>query len=112
AMARRVTREEGILAGESTGTAVLAALDEARALMAESPEQAREAGFVVILPDSGKSYMAKLYNDEWMRANGLLATTGAVIRVDELLIGRHGDGGGAPGVGAPENTRGRGARAH
>ena len=87
-MARRVTREEGILAGESTGTAVLAALDEARLLMAEDPARAREAVFVVILPDGGKNYMSKLYNDEWMRANGLLATTGAVIRIDELLAVR------------------------
>ena len=93
AMARRVTREEGILAGESTGTAVLAALDEARQLMVESPAEAREAIFVVILPDGGRNYMSKLYNDEWMRANGLLATTGAVIRIDELLVGRHGDEG-------------------
>ncbi|HEX5014298.1 MAG TPA: cystathionine beta-synthase [Candidatus Limnocylindrales bacterium] len=93
AMARRVTREEGILAGESTGTAVVAALDEARILMAESPAAAREAVFVVILPDGGRSYMSKLYNDEWMRANGLLATTGAVIRIDEVLVGRHGDEG-------------------
>jgi cystathionine beta-synthase len=98
AMARRVTREEGILAGESTGTAVLAALDEARALMAESPERARDAVFVVILPDGGRSYMSKLYNDEWMRANGLLATTGAVIRIAELLTGRHDDGGRPPVV--------------
>ena len=34
---------------------------------------------VVILPDSGRNYLSKLYNDEWMRANGLLATTGAVV---------------------------------
>src|SRR5262245_22486249 len=91
AMARRVTSEEGILAGESTGTAVLAALDEARLLLAEDPGRAREAVFVVILPDGGKSYMSKLYNDEWMRANGLLATTGATVRIEELLAGhRHG----------------------
>jgi cystathionine beta-synthase len=93
AMARRVTREEGILAGESTGTAVLAALDEARRLMAEEPGRVADAVFVVILPDGGKNYMSKLYNDEWMRANGLLATTGAVVRIDELLTGRHGDAG-------------------
>jgi cystathionine beta-synthase len=88
AMARRVTREEGILAGESTGTAVIAALDEARRLMAEDPTTAADAMMVVILPDGGRSYMSKLYNDEWMRANGLLATTGAVIRIEELLAVR------------------------
>ena len=91
AMARRVTREEGILAGESTGTAVVAAIDEARRLIAEEPDQARDAVLVVILPDGGKSYMSKLYNDEWMRKNGLLATTGAVIRIEEILAGRQHD---------------------
>ncbi|HEU4919225.1 MAG TPA: cystathionine beta-synthase [Candidatus Limnocylindrales bacterium] len=90
AMARRITREEGILAGESCGTAVYAALDEARRIMTETPERAAEAVIVVILPDGGRSYMSKLYNDEWMRANGLLATTGAVVRIEELLARRHG----------------------
>jgi cystathionine beta-synthase len=91
AAARRITREEGILAGESCGTALVAALDEARGLMAESPDGAPEAVFVVLLPDGGRSYMSKLYNDEWMRANGLLATTGAVARVGELLADHHHD---------------------
>src|SRR5205814_2151393 len=50
-MARRITREEGILAGESCGTAVLAALDEARRIMAEEREAARDAVMVVLLPD-------------------------------------------------------------
>jgi cystathionine beta-synthase len=88
AMARRITREEGILAGESCGTAVVAALDEARRLMAENPVAAREAVLVVILPDGGRSYLSKLYNDEWMRANGLLATAGAVLRVGDVLADR------------------------
>ncbi len=91
AMARRITREEGILAGESCGTALVAALDEARCLLDEDPAAARDAVFVVILPDGGRNYLSKLYNDEWMRANGLLATTGAVVRVAELLAGRHHD---------------------
>jgi cystathionine beta-synthase len=90
AMARRITREEGILAGESCGTALIATLDEARRLMADG-EAAREAVIVVILPDSGRSYLSKLYNDEWMRINGLLATAGAVVRVSELLGDRHAD---------------------
>jgi cystathionine beta-synthase len=92
AMARRITREEGILAGESCGTAVVAALDEARRLMADDPASAADAIMVVVLPDGGRSYMSKLYNDEWMRVNGLLATTGAIVRIDELLAGRHHDG--------------------
>ncbi|HEX9550150.1 MAG TPA: cystathionine beta-synthase [Candidatus Limnocylindrales bacterium] len=88
-MARRITREEGILAGESCGTAVVAALDEARRVMAAGASAVQAAVIVVILPDGGRSYLSKLYNDEWLRANGLLATTGAVIRVGDLLAARH-----------------------
>jgi cystathionine beta-synthase len=91
AMARRITREEGILAGESCGTAMLAAIDEARRLMREEPSTAADAVFVVILPDGGRNYLSKLYNDEWMRANGLMTGTGAVSRVEELLGERHHD---------------------
>jgi cystathionine beta-synthase len=89
AMARRITREEGILAGESCGTAMVAALDEAARLMREEPGTAADAVLVVILADGGRNYLSKLYNDEWMRSHGLLATTGAVVRVGELLAGRH-----------------------
>ena len=89
AMARRITREEGILAGESCGTAMLAALDEAGRLMREAPAAAPDAVIVVILPDGGRNYLSKLYNDEWMRANSLLPTTGAAARVGELLEERH-----------------------
>jgi len=88
-MARRITREEGILAGESCGTAVVAALDEARRIMATGEAAVKAAVMVVILPDGGRSYLSKLYNDEWMRVNGLLATTGAVVRVGDLLAARH-----------------------
>src|SRR4249919_4257047 len=88
AMARRITREEGILAGESCGTAMLAAIDEARRLMREEPSTAPDAVIVVIFPDGGRNYLSKLYNDEWMRANGLMTGTGAVSRVEELLLER------------------------
>jgi cystathionine beta-synthase len=89
AMARRITREEGILAGESSGTAMVAALDEMSRLIRETPELAREAVVVVILPDGGRNYLSKLYNDEWMRANGLLPSPGAVVRIGALLRDRH-----------------------
>ncbi len=88
-MARRITREEGILAGESCGTAVVAVLDEARRVIGRDGAAAKDAVMVVILPDGGRNYLSKLYNDEWMRANGLLATTGAVVRVGQLLADRH-----------------------
>ena len=89
AAARRLTREEGILAGESCGTALVAVLDEARRIMAEDPAGAPDRVVVVILPDGGRSYLSKLYNDEWMRANGLMDRPGAVSRVAELLAARH-----------------------
>ncbi|HEX5451186.1 MAG TPA: pyridoxal-phosphate dependent enzyme, partial [Candidatus Limnocylindrales bacterium] len=59
-MARRITREEGILAGESCGTAVIAALAEAARVMASDPAAARRAMMVVILPDGGRNYLSKL----------------------------------------------------
>ncbi|HUG29780.1 MAG TPA: cystathionine beta-synthase [Candidatus Limnocylindria bacterium] len=89
AMARRITREEGILAGESCGTAVVAVLDEARRIMRARGPAASEAVMVVIFPDGGRNYLSKLYNDEWMRANGLLSTAGGVVAVGELLRERH-----------------------
>jgi cystathionine beta-synthase len=88
-MARRITREEGILAGESCGTAVVAVLDEARRVMADRGAQAREAVMVVLLPDGGRNYLSKLYNDEWMRVNGMLESAGAVVHVGDLLGASH-----------------------
>ncbi len=63
--ARRLVREEGILAGGSAGTALFAALEVAK-------ELDEGALVVVLLPDSGRSYLSKIYNDEWMRQNGYL----------------------------------------
>src|SRR3954462_12067072 len=89
AAARRLTREEGILAGGSCGTALVAALTVARDLVAEGEGAGKV--IVVLLPDSGRNYLSKVYNDEWMRVNGLLPTTGAVARIADLLAGhRHG----------------------
>lgn len=64
-MARRLAREEGVLAGGSSGTALAAALDYAATL--DTPRK-----IVVILPDTGRNYMSKLFNDDWMKKNGFL----------------------------------------
>ncbi len=72
--ARQATAAEGILMGESCGTALWAALQVARDL--DDPE----ALFVVILPDGGRNYVGKLFKDDWLRRNGLL---GAGERVRE-----------------------------
>ena len=92
AMARRLTREEGILGGESCGTALVAALDEAARLMRDEPATARDKVLVVLLPDGGRNYLSKLYNDEWLRANGLVGSPTAPVRVAEVLVARHGSG--------------------
>jgi cystathionine beta-synthase len=89
AMARRITREEGILSGGSCGTAMVAAREVVRELTAS--DGGKDAVVVVLLPDSGRSYLSKVYNDEWMRNNGLLPTTGASTRIETLLVDRHGD---------------------
>jgi cystathionine beta-synthase len=86
AMARRITREEGILSGGSCGTAMVAAREVVRELTAA--DGGHEAVVVVLLPDSGRSYLSKVYNDEWMRNNGLLPTTGASTRIAALLAER------------------------
>jgi cystathionine beta-synthase len=65
-MARRLTREEGILAGGSGGSATVAALRVAREL------DDTNALVVVLLPDTGRNYLSKIYSEEWMRANGFL----------------------------------------
>jgi cystathionine beta-synthase len=62
AMTRRLAREEGLLVGGSCGMAVEAASQIAR----EFPERL----VVVILPDSGRGYLSKVFNDEWMRSHG------------------------------------------
>jgi cystathionine beta-synthase len=62
AMTRRLAREEGILVGGSCGMAAHAALQVA----AEESEKL----VVVILPDSGRGYLSKIFNDEWMLAHG------------------------------------------
>ncbi len=65
-MTRRLAREEGILAGASTGTAVVAALRVARRLGPESV-------VVVLAPDSGRAYLSKYFDDDWLRRAGFPA---------------------------------------
>jgi cystathionine beta-synthase len=87
AAARRLTREEGILSGESCGTALVAALTVARELVQAG--EGRGKVMVVILPDTGRNYLSKLYNDEWMRVNGLLATATGRDPVSAVLENGH-----------------------
>lgn len=75
--ARAITRQEGILVGGSAGTAVFAALQVARDMAAGDL-------IVVILPDTGRNYLSKLYSDSWLMQHGFLERAEAV-RVEEVL---------------------------
>jgi len=77
-MARRVTRREGLLVGGSGGTAMCAALEVARDL---EPDDV----MVVIIPDSGRGYLSKVFNDAWMLQNGFIDRPGTQARIGEIL---------------------------
>lgn len=63
AMTRRLAREEGLLVGGSSGMAIVAALQAAKNLT-------KDDVVVVLLPDSGRGYLGKIFNDEWMTEHG------------------------------------------
>ena len=75
--ARRLAREEGILVGGSSGLALHAAIQVAR-------DRGPDEVIVVLFPDTGRNYLSKFFNDEWMRQNGFMARLGAV-RIREVL---------------------------
>jgi len=79
-MARRLTREEGLFVGGSTGMNVHVALDVARRL--DDPG----ALVVTILCDTGERYVSKVYDDEWMRANQMLDAV--PVTVEALMAQR------------------------
>ena len=62
-MARRLIKEEGLLCGGSSGTALIAALKSAKTLLADQK-------CLVILPDGIRNYMTKFPNDNWMKSKG------------------------------------------
>jgi cystathionine beta-synthase len=95
--ARTLAREEGILAGGSAGTTVWAALEVAQRFGAE-------AQILTIIPDTGRNYLSKFYDDNWMLDHGFLErraptpTVGAVLRAKRteepgvpefIVIGSH-----------------------
>ncbi len=82
AMARRLTREEGLFAGGSSGLLVHVALTVARRI--NDPK----ACVVTFLCDTGERYLSKLYSDEWMRENQMMDQ--ARTTLGQLLDGKHG----------------------
>lgn len=82
-MARRLTREEGLLVGSSSGTAVAAAVRYA--------ERLRGGGeiVVVILPDTGRNYMSKIFNEDWLLSEGLLTDTSTHVTAVDAIRKKH-----------------------
>jgi cystathionine beta-synthase len=82
-MTRRLAREEALLAGGSSGLAVVAALRVAQSAAADDV-------IVVLLPDGGRGYLAKIFNDEWMADYGFLASETAEPRIADVLQSKQG----------------------
>lgn len=84
AMTRRLVAEEGLLVGPSSATALVGA-------MKASEQLEKPSNIVVIFPDSGRQYLSKAFNDQWMIENGLLKSEEAknafnrVITAEEAL---------------------------
>jgi cystathionine beta-synthase len=82
-MTRRLAREEGILAGGSSGTAVAAAVKYARRLPPGST-------IVVLLPDTGRNYLTKIFSDAWLSEKGLSISGPARQNVGDVLHSKPG----------------------
>jgi cystathionine beta-synthase len=81
--ARRLAREEGILAGGSAGTTLFAAYRVAQRLGAGKR-------VLMLIPDSGRNYLSKVYDDNWMLEHGFVERHSPVPSVGEILRAKHG----------------------
>jgi cystathionine beta-synthase len=81
-VARRLAREEGLLVGGSTGSTAWAGIEVAKQL-------GPDARVLMMFPDSGRSYLSKFYDDNWMIQYGFLERTTTPPAVEEVLRFRH-----------------------
>jgi cystathionine beta-synthase len=89
--ARRLAREEGILVGGSGGTAVWAMLQVAE-------RYGPEATIVTLIPDSGRGYLSKLYDDNWLAEYGILERRAPAPRIEEVLAFKRAENGEVPQI--------------
>jgi cystathionine beta-synthase len=82
-MARRLSREEGMFVGWSSGSAVHGAVEYAREHLT------KDDVMVILLPDHGTRYLNKVYNDQWMKDHGFLEER-SFSTAREIIIGRNG----------------------
>jgi cystathionine beta-synthase len=87
--ARRLAREEGILGGGSAGTSVYAMLETARR---HGPGKT----ILTTIPDGGRGYLSKLFDDNWMLEHGMLERRGALPTISEVVAYTHGADGQVP----------------
>ena len=95
-MTRRLAREEALLTGGSSGLAVAAALRVAEAARGAQGGQGGQGGqgvgpdavIVVLLPDGGRGYLSKIFNDEWMADYGFLSAQTSEPLVADVLASR------------------------
>ena len=87
-MTRRLAREESLLVGGSSGMAVAAAVRLAQELSAQPG--AEDQVIVVLLPDSGRGYLTKIFNDEWLSQYGFGSGAAQEQTVGEVLRGKQG----------------------
>jgi cystathionine beta-synthase len=81
--ARRLSKEEGLFVGWSSGSAIHGALEYATEFLR------KDDVMVILLPDHGTRYLAKVYNDQWMKDHGFLETR-SFVSAREIISGRNG----------------------
>jgi cystathionine beta-synthase len=89
--ARRLAREEGILVGGSGGTAVWAMLEVAKRFGPDTT-------IATLIPDSGRGYLSKLYDDNWLAEYGMLERSEATPTLDQVLAFKQAEKNGMPGL--------------
>jgi cystathionine beta-synthase len=85
-MTRRLAREEGILAGGSGGTSVFAMLEVAK-------RYGPDVTILTTIPDGGRGYLSKIYDDNWMLEHGFLERHGPPDTVEQVLAFKHAENG-------------------
>ncbi|HMV08334.1 MAG TPA: pyridoxal-phosphate dependent enzyme [Cyclobacteriaceae bacterium] len=83
-MTRRLSREEGMFVGWSSGSAVHGALEYAKEHLKQDDVM------VILLPDHGTRYLAKVYNDNWMKDHGFLETRMFASTARDIIQSRNG----------------------
>jgi cystathionine beta-synthase len=87
--ARRLAREEGLLVGGSGGTAVWAMLQVAERF-------GPEATIVTLIPDSGRGYLSKFYDDNWLLEHGFLERRAPAPTIEQVLAFKRDEEPGVP----------------